>query len=123
MAVSELGRSAASNAAGVEQEPTEGTETDSILCFLCYLLLNSEAGCLASVDADFFSCVSRGWRVPSPRSDITGCHCIFDEMRDRRFLSDELLGAEPDRSTEPPFALGTSALEFSHFDKSGLGGR
>ena len=26
---------------GFEQEPTEGTETDSILC---YLLLNSEAG-------------------------------------------------------------------------------
>ena len=39
---------------GFEQEPTEGTETDSILCFLCYLLLNSEAGCLASVDADSF---------------------------------------------------------------------
>ena len=31
--------------------------------------------------------------------------------------------AEPDRCTEPPFALGTSALEFSNFDKSGLGGR
>ena len=29
---------------GVEQEPTEGTETDSSLCFLGYLLLNSEAG-------------------------------------------------------------------------------
>ena len=56
------------------------------------------------VDADFFSCVSRGWRVPSPRSDITGRHCVFGEMRDRRFLSDELLGAEPDRCTEPPFA-------------------
>ena len=39
---------------GFEQEPTEGTETDSILCFLCYLLLNSEAGCLASVDAESF---------------------------------------------------------------------
>src|SRR5882672_2224223 len=75
------------------------------------------------MDADFFSCVSRGWRVPSPRSDITGRHCVFGEMRDRRFLSDELLGAEPDRCTEPPFALGTSALEFWNFDKSGLGGR
>ena len=75
------------------------------------------------VDADFFSCVSRCWRVPSPRSDITGRHCVFGEMRDRRFLSGELLGAEPDRCTEPPFALGTSALEFSNFDKSGLGGR
>src|SRR6266571_3284304 len=77
VAVGELCRSAASNAGGVEQEPTEGTETDSILCFLCYLLLNSEVGCLASVVADFFSCVSRGWRVPSPRSDITGRHCVF----------------------------------------------
>src|SRR6266516_3702609 len=47
-AVGELDRSAASNAGGVEQEPTEGTETDSILCFLCYLLFNSEAGCLAT---------------------------------------------------------------------------
>jgi len=46
--VAQLCRSAASNAGGFEQEPTEGTETDSILCFLCYLLLNSEAGCLAT---------------------------------------------------------------------------
>ena len=28
-----------------------------------------------------------------------------------------------DRCTEPPFALGTGALEFWSFDKSGLGGR
>jgi hypothetical protein len=27
------------------------------------------------------------------------------------------------RCTAPPFALGTDALEFSPFDKSGLGGR
>src|SRR5256885_1000807 len=80
--VAELGRSAASNAGGVEQEPTEGTETDSILCFLCCLLLNSEAGCLASVDADFFSCVSRGWRVDwihSHPGRVTGRHCVFAE--------------------------------------------
>src|SRR6266540_826555 len=31
--VAQLCRSAASNAGGFEQEPTEGTETDSILCF------------------------------------------------------------------------------------------
>src|SRR6266545_4789152 len=87
--VAHLYRSAASNAGGVEQEPTEGTETDSILCFLCCLLLNSEAGCLASVDADFFSCVSRGWRVPSPRSDITGRHCVFAESDGQEILRDE----------------------------------
>jgi len=39
-----LGRSAKSNAGRFEQEAAEGTETDSILCFLGYLLLNSEAG-------------------------------------------------------------------------------
>ena len=44
VAVAHSGPSAASNAGGVEQEPTEGTETDSIRCFLCYLLLNSQAG-------------------------------------------------------------------------------
>ena len=87
--VAHLDCSAASNVGGVEQEPTEGTETDSILCFLCYLLLNSEAGCLASVDADFFSCVSRGWRVPSPRSDITGRHCVFAESDGPEILSGE----------------------------------
>ena len=32
------------NAGWFEQEATEGTETDSILCFLGYLLLNSETG-------------------------------------------------------------------------------
>ena len=116
-------RRRATRAGGVEQEPTEGTETDSILCFLCYLLLNSEAGSLASVDADFISCVSRGWRVPSPRSDIAGRHCVFAESDGPEILSDELLDAEPDRCTEPPFALGTGALEFWSFDKSGLGGR
>ena len=30
----------------------------------------------------------------------------------RRFLSDEPWIAEPDRYTEPPFALGTGTLEF-----------
>ncbi len=44
-------------------------------------------------------------------------------LRVRRFLSDETWIAEPDRCTEPPFALGTGALEFWNFDKSGLGGR
>src|SRR5438309_633834 len=74
--------SAASNAGGVEQEPTEGTETDSILCFLCCLLLNSEAGCLASVDADLFSCASRRWWVDwihSHPGRVTGRHCVFAE--------------------------------------------
>ena len=41
----------------------------------------------------------------------------------RRFMTDGPRIAEPDRFTEPPFALGTGALEFWKFDKSGLGGR
>ena len=45
------------------------------------------------------------------------------ERFDRRFFDYAELVAEPDRSTEPPFALGTGALEFRTFDKSGLGGR
>ncbi len=40
-----------------------------------------------------------------------------------RFLSDERWIAEQDRYTEPPFALGTGAVEFWNFDQSGLGGR
>ena len=42
-----------SNAGPFEQEATEGTETDSILCFLGYLLLNSEAGPYRWVAAEF----------------------------------------------------------------------
>jgi len=45
------------------------------------------------------------------------------ERFDRRFFEYAEHDAEPDRCTEPPFALGTDALEFSNFDKSGLGGR
>ena len=41
------------NAWRFEQEATEGTETDSILCFLGYLLLNSEAGPYRWVAAEF----------------------------------------------------------------------
>ena len=37
-------RSAVSDAGRIEPEATEGTEPDSTLCFLCYLLLNSETG-------------------------------------------------------------------------------
>ena len=39
-AVAQLDRSAASNAEWFQQEATEGTETNSILCFLRYLLLD-----------------------------------------------------------------------------------
>ena len=42
---------------------------------------------------------------------------------DRAFFEYAKHFAEPDRCTEPPFALGTDALEFRSFDKSGLGGR
>ena len=42
---------------------------------------------------------------------------------DRRFFEYAEHVAEQGRSTEPPFAFGTDALEFWNFDKSGLGGR
>ena len=42
---------------------------------------------------------------------------------DRKFVEYAEHAAEPDRSTEPPFAVGTRTLEFGSFDKSGLGGR
>jgi len=45
------------------------------------------------------------------------------ERFDRRFFEYAEHVAEPDRSTEPPFALGAGALAFWSFDKSGLGGR
>ena len=45
------------------------------------------------------------------------------ESEGPEILTDELWGAEPDRCTEPPFALGTGALEFGSYDKSGIGGR
>src|SRR5213592_3752754 len=50
-----------------EQEATERTEMDSVLCFLGYLLLNFEAATFRA-DVDFFSCVSRLSRFHSRHS-------------------------------------------------------
>ena len=52
----------------------------------------------------------------------TGLTASRDRI-DRRFFEYVQHVAEPNRSTEPPFAPGTGALEFWSFDKSGLGGR
>src|SRR2546428_4740210 len=73
------------------------------------------------IDADSFRVfrVIRGYIVAVASPAVADSSEIFG----RRFLSDELWDAEPDRCTEPPFALGTGALEFWTFDKSGFGGR
>ena len=60
-----------------EQEATEGTEMESVLCFLRYLLLNSEAAVFRADKADFFSCVSRLSRLHFRRSGRAGRHCEF----------------------------------------------
>ena len=39
---------------------------ESVLCFFRYLLLNLDAVALRADDADFFSCVSRLWRLSFP---------------------------------------------------------
>jgi len=70
----------------------------------------------------FFSCVSHVSRLPYQRSGIAGRRGECGNFR-REFRVDKPWIAEPDRCTEPPIALGTGALEFGSFDKSGLGGR
>jgi len=50
---------------------------ESLLCFLLYLLLNSEAAAFRADDADFFSCVLRLSRLHSQRSGRAGRHCEF----------------------------------------------
>ena len=62
-------------------------------------------------------------KVGSPSAAAGRRHCVFADSEGRRFLSDGLWIAEPDRCTEPPFALGTLALESWTFPESGLGGR
>ncbi len=69
----------------------------------------------------FFWCVWRGSRVDSMCSH-PGRHVGLVGVGGR-VLSDEPWIAEPDRCTEPPFALGTGAVEFWNFDESRLGGR
>ena len=72
--------------------------------------------------ADFFWSIPRG-AVIVPGAAALPSLMATRETFDRRFLSNEPRMAEPDRCTEPPFALGTGALEFCSFDQSGLGGR
>ena len=55
-----------------EQEATKATEMESVLCFLGYLLLNLEAAAFCAGAADFFSSVSRAYRLRSQGSDQAG---------------------------------------------------
>ena len=48
-----------------------------VLCFLRYLLLNSEAAAFCADDADFFSCVSRLSTLHLRSTGSAGCHCEF----------------------------------------------
>src|SRR6266513_4813484 len=65
------------NAGRFEQETTEGTETDSILCFLRYLLLNLEATTFGADDADFFACVLAAFRLRFDCGDIASRLRVF----------------------------------------------
>ena len=71
---------------GFEQEATERTEMDSILCSLGYLLLDLLTARYRADDADFFSCVSRVSRLRSQRSGMTGRRRESGDFG-RRFLS------------------------------------
>jgi len=64
-----------------EQEATERTEMESILCFLRYLLLNFAAATFRAHDADFFSCVSRAFRLRFGRCDEACRHRVFGESQ------------------------------------------
>ncbi len=46
-----------------EQEATEETEMESVLCFLGYLLLNLETATFRADEADCFPCISCGSRL------------------------------------------------------------
>ena len=110
-----------------EQEATEGTETDSILCFLSFLLWNWQSESYCADDANYphaFLSVSirviRGLILCAvARPAVTA----DPERVGRRFLRLDEHVAEKGRCTEPPFALGTGALEIWVFQKSGPGGR
>ncbi len=65
----------------LKQEATEQTERGSILCFLRYLLLSLEAGPFRAANADFFSCVSRAFRLRFGRCDEACRHRVFGESQ------------------------------------------
>ena len=57
---------------------------ESVLCFLRYLLLNLQAAAFRADDADFFSCVSRAFRL---------CFARRDEVCRRRVFGESQIGA------------------------------
>ena len=74
---------------------------ESILCFLRYLLLNLQTAAFRADDADFFSCVSRLWRLHFRRSGRAGRHCEV-VGGGRKFLRlGEHNVAEPTGCSEP----------------------
>src|SRR5438876_8826948 len=58
-----------------------------VLCFLRYLLLNSEAAAFCADDADFFSRVSRAFRLRFERSGRTVVIAFSERVRSEIFES------------------------------------
>src|SRR2546427_2593135 len=111
---------------GFEQKETKRTKGRPTSLFPS--LSSVDLGCVTRLGADFLFGVFRVFRgyIPTvliPAQRERSCRPIWLRARGRRFLSDALWIAEPDRCTEPPFALGTGASEFWISDKSGLDGR
>jgi hypothetical protein len=77
-----------------EQEATERTELDSVLCFLGYLLLNLQTATFRA-DVDFFSCLSRGPRLHSRLRDMAGRGCVSAQSQGPEIMSDEPRTAVP----------------------------
>ena len=91
-----------------EQEATEGTELELVLCFLRYLLLNSEDAAFCADDADFFSCVSRLSRLDFRRSGRAGRHCEFVRVGWRFLRLCQHDVAEPTGCSEPRDRVGVA---------------
>ena len=60
---------------------------ESVLCFLRYLLLNSEAAAFCADDADFISCVSRAFRLRFERSGRPVVIAFSERVRSEIFES------------------------------------
>ena len=72
-----------------------------VLCFLRCLLLNSEAAAFCADDADFFSRVSRAFRLRFKRSGRAGSHNEFIGVGWRFLRLCEHDVAEPTGYSEP----------------------